>query len=60
MVASTQCGWFVASRQQQPDRVAQLPDELPPILALARALDCTYVLFDCDGPEEAMLPVFPW
>lgn len=59
-VASTQCGWFVGTRQPQCTHTVQLPEELPAILAFGRALDCSYVLLDCDGPEVSALPCFPW
>lgn len=59
-VASTQYGWFVETRQQKCAQTVQLPEELPAILAFGRGHDCTYILLDCDGPEEGALPRYPW
>ena len=59
-VASTQYGWFLSTREPANRSPDEMPDELPHILAFARAAGCAYVLFDCDGPEEPALPVFPW
>ncbi|QFZ20525.1 DUF5983 family protein [Saccharothrix syringae] len=36
------------------------PDELVPIVELAQASGCSYVLFDADGPQLDGLPVFDW
>ena len=57
-IASTQYGWFVSTRETV--EKAGLPAEILGVLAFGRAHDCAYVLFDCDGPEEALLPVHPW
>lgn len=58
-IASTQYGWFVATREPL-DRTANVPLEIGSVLAFGRAHDCDYILFDCDGPEEASLPIYPW
>lgn len=59
-VASTQYGWFIAATGPDATRSESLPEELPMILAFGRAHDCSYILFDCDGPLEPDLPRFPW
>lgn len=33
-------------------------DDFLNIQTYARLLDCDYVMFDCDGPEQADLPTF--
>lgn len=58
-IASTQYGWFVPTRDIV-DKVAGLPAEILAALAFGRAHDCAYILFDCDGPEEELLPIYPW
>lgn len=57
-VAPTTYGWFLPTRGQAD--AAQLPEELPVILAFALSHDCDYVLLDSDGEEIPGLPVFPW
>lgn len=59
-VASTQWGWFIATQVPEHAPAGEIPSELPPILAFARAQGCAHVLFDCDGPRVAALPEFPW
>lgn len=59
-VASTHYGWFLLTIEPAPDQARQIPDELPAILELGRIQQCDYVLLDCDGPEEEILPIFPW
>jgi len=59
-VAPTAHGWFLATRAVTGDAARSLPEELPPILALGRANGCDYVLLDCDGAVEPVLPTFPW
>jgi hypothetical protein len=34
------------------------PDELLPIVHMARAHDCAYILFDADADPTVQLPVF--
>ena len=58
VVSATACGWFVATPEPADRR--DVPDELIPILAYARAHGCALVLFDSDGPEDADLALFPW
>jgi hypothetical protein len=55
-IVSTGCGWFMPTAGAP----SVLPDEVPPILAFARACGCQYVLFDCDASPVADLPAFPW
>lgn len=59
-VAPIQYGWFLPTRDILGDAARHLPQELPAILALGRDQGCDYVLLDCDGPVEALLPTFPW
>ena len=51
---------LVPTRIEAGDTARHLPKEIPAILALGRAHGCDYVLLDCDGPTEAVLPTFPW
>jgi hypothetical protein len=59
-VAPTQYGWFLPTREIAGAAARHLPKELPAILALGRNHGCDYVLLDCDGPTEDVLPTFPW
>jgi hypothetical protein len=59
-VASTQYGWFVATRIMEDRHRSDIPEELPGLMAYARKQDCAYILFDCDGPEHPDLRRFPW
>jgi len=59
-VSITQCGWFVETSDDGPRRLAALAEELPALLAFGRAHGCAFILFDCDGPREPSLPIFPW
>jgi len=59
-VASTQCGWFLPTREAAGPRISELPMEIVAILAFGRDHDCSYVLLDSDGPEVDDLPTFPW
>lgn len=58
-VASTQYGWFVSTRQPS-DKPGAVPPEIGTLLAFGRQHGCAYILFDCDGPEEPLLPTYPW
>lgn len=55
-------GWllYVRDPDDEPADRADWPDELVPILRLAQACGCAYVLFDADGPQTDDLPVFEW
>jgi hypothetical protein len=57
-VSATHGGWFLPTREVGCG--GDLPAELHAILAFGREHGCAYVLLDCDGPECAALPVFPW
>lgn len=57
-VASTQYGWFLATRVVAKN--GDFPDELHAILTFGRAHGCDYVLLDSDGEQTEALPVFPW
>lgn len=57
----TETGWLVYVPQQDITRFAkpeEWPDELVPIIELARANGCPYILFDCDAPTTELLPTF--
>lgn len=58
--ASTQWGWFIATREPAGDFIDLVPAELLPILAFARTHLCAHILFDCDGPQVTALPLYPW
>ncbi|WNV83096.1 hypothetical protein [Umezawaea sp. Da 62-37] len=58
-------GWLMYIHDPDDDSVepidqADWPDELAPIIQLAQASGCDYVLFDADGPHADNLPVFAW
>ncbi|MCP3731298.1 hypothetical protein M9978_12755 [Sphingomonas sp. MG17] len=57
-VSATPGGWFLPTHEVECG--ADVPPELHAILAFGRKHGCGYVLLDCDGPECAALPVFPW
>jgi hypothetical protein len=59
-VSRTHYGWFIPTRSMPVASSAEVPDELPELLDFARAKGCAHILFDCDGPEEPSLPLFPW
>lgn len=60
----TPYGWLMSVPTR--DRVQQLtpdgdwPPELLPIVELAQARGCAYVLFDRDASQTALLPTFDW
>ncbi|MFJ2745454.1 hypothetical protein ACIO3O_37995 [Streptomyces sp. NPDC087440] len=52
-------GWLMyASEEADFTEGDDWPPELLPIVELARANGCTYVLFDADAPETDALPTF--
>lgn len=59
-VARLGLGWFVSTRATSMRGAESLAEEIPAILAFGRAQGCDHVLLDCDGPEERMLPLYPW
>jgi hypothetical protein len=59
-VAPTSCGWFLSTCADQTPCGTLWPAEIPPVLAYARAQGCSYILLDCDGPEDPALPRFAW
>lgn len=59
-VATTWHGWFVATYEVEGEAAALIPPELAAIQRFARALDCSFILFDCDGDTVAGLPTFSW
>ncbi|MDT7785572.1 MAG: hypothetical protein QOF58_3991 [Pseudonocardiales bacterium] len=57
----TETGWLVYVPQQDVARFAkpgEWPEELIPIIDLARANGCPYILFDCDAATTELLPTF--
>lgn len=56
----TAYGWLMYVSEYHPERESGWPDELPPLVALARHHGCSYILFDCDGPTPHFLPTFEW
>lgn len=50
-------GWFVYVPD---DELSDLPDDLRPCFALARSLDCDWVMFDCDAELIQGLPTYRW
>ncbi|WP_431983796.1 hypothetical protein [Streptomyces qinglanensis] len=55
----TTYGWLMyASEEADFTEGDDWPSELLPIINLARANDCAYVLFDADAPETDALPTF--
>jgi hypothetical protein len=59
-VASTQCGWFIATGYEPEGGDRQIPGEMRALIHFGRAQGCDYILLDSDGPEEVFLPLFPW
>jgi hypothetical protein len=59
-VAPTACGWFLSASADQALMETLCPEEIPAIIACARAHGCSYILLDSDGPEEPTLPRFAW
>lgn len=59
-VASTQCGWFIATGYEPEGGDRQIPGEMRALIHFGRAQGCGYILLDSDGPEEIFLPLFPW
>ncbi|MER5951191.1 hypothetical protein ABT127_34655 [Streptomyces sp. NPDC001904] len=53
-------GWWVYAPQEATEQAVRedWPDELLPVVQLARSRGCAYVLFDADGPTYSTLPVF--
>jgi hypothetical protein len=59
-VSRTNYGWFVLARDAVVQSPMAIPEEMPAILEFARSHGCDHVLFDCDGPEEPTLRLYPW
>lgn len=51
-------GWFVYADEENAS--GTIPDDLFAVLRHARAQDCDYVLFDCDGDTIEGLAIFDW
>jgi len=58
----TSYGWLLCAPQDATGLAAAhgWPAELVPIIELARACGCAYVLFDGDAEQSSLLPVFDW
>lgn len=58
----TTYGWLMYAPADPADRAEEYgwPDELAPIIALARAHGCDYVLFDADAERTTLLTTFDW
>lgn len=50
---------FISGKEIEP-WVKEYSPEFLDILRLAKAKDCTWINFDCDGSEYAELPKFNW
>lgn len=62
IASETTHGWLMYV-PEDPDGLAnegQWPPELLPIVKLARANGCTYILFDADATTTDRLPTFDW
>ncbi|QJU59356.1 hypothetical protein HL653_17750 [Sphingomonas sp. AP4-R1] len=59
-VARTDGGWLLSTRCVTGRAASAGAHELPAILEFGRANRCDYVLLDCDGPQNPVLPVHPW
>lgn len=53
-----QYGWIFYAKQDM--ALVDYPAEFAAIFALARQHDCTWVRFDCDGPQIEGLPFYDW
>ena len=58
----TEYGWLMYAPKDADECAAEYewPEELLPIVKLARANGCTHVLFDQDGDCTELLPTFDW
>ena len=58
----TEHGWFLYATPNAAEYAEKhdWPQEVLPILELARANDCDYVMFDADAPEVDGLPYWEW
>lgn len=55
----TPYGWFAYTHDENcGEGDARIPDEMFACMKHARALDCDYVMFDCDSEVIEGLPVF--
>ncbi|RAS59471.1 hypothetical protein C8D87_11483 [Lentzea atacamensis] len=60
---NTEYGWLVYVPQEPVSEFAEpgeWPDELIPIVDLARVSGCSYILFDADACTTELLPTFDW
>ncbi|MCI2421128.1 hypothetical protein MOQ72_27160 [Saccharopolyspora sp. K220] len=59
----TEYGWLMYAPEQDADELAEegdWPPELLPIVKLARANGCAYILFDAGAQSTDRLPTFDW
>jgi hypothetical protein len=58
----TTYGWLMYAPRDDTGLAAAhgWPAELLPIIRLARANGCAYVLFDSDAEQSSQLPIFDW
>lgn len=54
LMGATDCGWFVYTMAD----TEGMPADLAECMAYACNEDCSYILFDCDGPYDKSLPVY--
>ncbi|SER15297.1 hypothetical protein SAMN05518866_105215 [Sphingobium sp. YR768] len=59
-IAASVYGWFVPTRAIDPDRSAQLPQDLLRLIAFGRERGFQFLLFDCDGSDIDGLPLHDW
>jgi hypothetical protein len=59
-IASSIYGWFVPTRQIDPARQSQLPDDLLAAICFGRDRGFDHILFDCDAGTADGLPVHSW
>lgn len=60
MIASTNYGWFVSTREPEVANRADVPRDLDAVLRFARNQGYGYLLFDADGDTIDALPFHPW
>lgn len=53
-------GWFVPTREVDPETLALLPADLLAVMQFARGHGFHYVLFDCDAGTVEALAVHSW
>lgn len=59
-IASSIYGWFVPTRQIDPDTQGQLPNDLLAAICFGRDRGFDHILFDCDAGTADGLPVHSW